>query len=137
MLTIDAMQALLTALAAAGIDAHDGEPVTPTEGRYVAAWDDTGLRRPARHGGNAPNATYTYRLMCVARTPDGLRALVDDVTAALTGLRLGGRETSPLTEQFAGPALTGGPDGDKRHTKTLTYTAAFPRPRPAQEAPHV
>ena len=137
MYALDAMQALLAALTAAGVAAHDGEPTVAPEGRYVAAWDDTGLRRPARHAGNAPNATYTYRLMCVARTHDGLRALVDDVTAALTGLRLGGRETSPLVEQFAGPTLTGGPDGDKRHTKTLTYTATFPRPRPAQEAPHV
>ena len=117
----------IDALKAAGITAFDGEPTATPAGPYVAVWDDTGLRRPDNYGGVARNNRVTFTVMCVARTPEGLRALVDAVADTLTGLRLAGRATSPLIEQYAGPSLSGGPTGDKRLTKTLTYTATFPR----------
>lgn len=118
---------LIDALKAAGITAFDGEPTITPAGPYAAIWDDTGLRRPDNYGGVARNNRVTFTVMCVARTPDGLRALTQSVTDALTGLRLAGRATSPLVEQYAGPSLSGGPRGDVRLTKTLTYTATFPR----------
>ena len=117
----------LDALQAAGITAFDGEPPATPDGPYVAVWDDTGLRRPDNYGGVATHTRVTFTAMCVARTPEGLRALVQAVTDTLTGLRLAGRGSSPLTEQHAAPALSGGPRGDVRLTKTLTYTATFPR----------
>lgn len=121
---------LLDALTDAAISGFDGEPQMTPSGPYVAVWDDTGLRQPDVYGGGARNNLVTFRLMCVARTRDGLDHLLHQVTAALTGRRLAGRESSPLTEQYASPALTGGPEGDKRHTKTVTYQTLLPRPSP-------
>ena len=118
---------LIDALTAAGITAFDGEPDNTPTGPYVAVWDDSGLRRPDVYAGVARNNRVTFTAMCVARTPEGLRALVHAVTDTLTGHRLEGRTSSPLIEQYAGPSLSGGPTGDKRLTKTLTYTATFPR----------
>ena len=117
----------IDALQAAGITVFDGEPTATPAGPYVAVWDDTGLRRPDNYGGVADSNRITFTAMCVARTPEGLRALVQAVTDTLTGLRLAGRASSPLTEQYAAPTLSGGPRGDVRLTKTLTYTATFPR----------
>ena len=118
---------LIDALTAADITAFDGEPGTTPDGPYVAVWDDTGLRRPDNYGGAARNNRVTFTVMCVARTPEGLRALVQAVADTLTGRRLAGRTSSPLVEQYAAPALSGGPTGDKRLTKTLTYAAHSPR----------
>lgn len=118
---------LIDALTAADITAFDGEPGTTPAGPYVAVWDDTGLRRPDNYSGAARNNRITFTAMCVARTPEGLRALVQAATDTLTGLRLAGRTSSPLTEPYAAPTLSGGPRGDVRLTKTLTYTATFPR----------
>lgn len=118
---------LIDALKAAGVTTFDGEPTATPAGPYVAVWDDTGLRRPDNYGGVARNSRITFTVMCVARTPEGLRALVQAVTDTLTGRRLAGPTSSPLIEQYAGPSLSGGPTGDKRLTKTLTYAAHSPR----------
>lgn len=122
------VQRIIVALKAADIDAYDGEPTTTPAGRYVAIWDDTGLRQPDNYAGQARSNDMTFLVMCVAKTTEGLRGLVEDVADVLTGLRLDGdRHTSPLHQEFAAPELIGGPTGDKRRTKTLTYTATFPR----------
>ena len=118
--------AALIALLRPVIDAHDGKPATTPPGRYAAVYDDSGLARPHRASITAHWVRWTHRVVVVARTRDGLRDAVADVRDVLTSARLT-PESSPLIEQVAGPVLTDGPDGDIRHSQTLTYAHHAPR----------
>lgn len=119
----DAVVALLTA---AGLDAMGHEPHTTPDGAYVVVYDDSGIRTPRRLSTAAHWATWTHQVMAVARTPEGLRHTMSRVVAALTGHRPPDDGT-PLREVMAGPALEGGPEGDRRHTQTITFRHHTPR----------
>lgn len=122
---MDLVPAAQAALLAEGIDAYDGDPTRTPPGLYVALYGDSGLAVPHRAGTVPHWQTAGLRAVCVARTTSGLRDLLADVRQALTGRRLDPTHT-PLVEQVAGPTLDGGPDGDRRHSVTLTYTSRLP-----------
>lgn len=120
--------AILSLLRAASVDAHDGPPnKTPTT-HYAVVYDDSGNAATDRRARTAGTVAWTHRIVCVARTPEGLRDLVSDVRAALTGARphpQGDLLMEPPGS--AGPVLTDGPAGDKRLSKTITYRHHSPR----------
>lgn len=120
---------ILALLTAHGLDAHDGPPHTTPAGPYVAVFDDTGNGRRTHYDAQTDRVKWTHRVMAVARTRDGLRWAIGQVRGALTDHRPT-PEASMLTEQTAGPVLTDGPDGDRRHSMTLTYTHTTPRSTP-------
>ena len=120
---------ILALLTAAGIDAHDGEPSDTPAGPYVVVYDNPGHRVPHRMSTTAHWATYRHQVVCVARTLGGLRHLIGKATDTLTGTRPT-PESSPLFEDVVGPILEDGPDGDRRHSATITYTHRTPRSTP-------
>lgn len=113
------------ALLASGIDVHDGEPPTTPAGRYVALFGGSGLATAHRNGTVPHWQNTALRAVCVARTRDGLRDLVADVRQVLTGRRID-PTFGVLRETVEGPELSGGPDGDRRLSMTLTYACLTP-----------
>ena len=122
---MDLVPAAKTALLSAGIDAHDGDPETTPAGRYVALYGDSGLAIPHRRQPRPHWQSSGLLVVCVARTPAGLRALVREVRAALTGVRLD-ESFGLLNETTPGPELSGGPEGDRRLSMTVTYSCQTP-----------
>lgn len=120
--------AILARLTAAGVDAYDREPTNTPAGIYAVVYDDPGHRVPHRMSTASHWATWTHRVVVVGRTTQGLRHAIDKVTDALTGTRLT-PEASPLLEGAPGPVLEGGPDGDRRLSKTLQYSHQTPTER--------
>lgn len=119
----------IVALIGAALPAFDGPPGTTPNGPYVAVFDDPGNGSRTHYDAATDRIKWTHRVMAVARTRDGLRWAVTQVRDALTDQRPS-PGASMLTEQAAGPALTDGPDGDRRHSMTLTYTHTTPRSHP-------
>lgn len=122
--------AIQAALQAAGVDAHDGEPETTPAGPYAAIYGGTGLAVPHRMNLKPHWVAETARVVLVARTGGGLRALRTLTRATLTGAILD-TDFGPLTEQVEGPELKDGPVGDRRLSMTLTYTCHTPREDPS------
>lgn len=119
--------ALLALLRGAGIDALDGRPERAPAGLYVAVFDDAGLARTHRPATPAArHVKWTWRLVCVARTTDGLRDLVGRVRDTTSAVRLA-PGADPLSEVVAGPVLDDGPTGDVRLSQTITLTTHTPR----------
>ncbi len=119
----------IVALLATHVTAFDGPPHTTPDGPYVAVFDDSGNGRRTHYDAQTDRVKWTHRVMAVARTRDGLRWAAQQVRDALTDARpVGG--ASMLTEQSAGPVLTDGPDGDRRHSMTITYTHTTTRSTP-------
>lgn len=115
-----------TRLNTVGIDAHDGHPTVTPDGRYAALFDGDSNLYAHRANNRAAWIRATVVVICVARSRDGCRALVADVRDALCQW-LPHPDAEPCTESSAGPILTDGPVGDRRHSITLTYTTTMPR----------
>ncbi len=111
------------------VAAFDGPPTDSPDGPYAAVFDDPGNGRRIHYDARTDRVKWTHRVMAVARTRDGLRWAVTQVRDALTDTRpsVG---ASMLSELSAGPVLTDGPDGDRRHSMTITYTHTTPRSAP-------
>lgn len=118
--------AVIAALEAAGLNAHEGEPSTTPSGMYASVTGEAGLSVPHRAGTRAHWVDDVARVMLIARTPDGRRAAIEQARDALQGAVLIPGST-PLTEVVSGPDLSGGPTGDIRLTATLTYRTRRPR----------
>lgn len=120
--------AILGMLRTAGVDVIDGKPGKTPPGPYVAVFDDSGNATTTHRARTARHVAWTHRLVCVDRTPQGLRDLVQTVRNSLTGKR-----PNPAGDLLmeppgtAGPVIEGGPDGDTRLSKTLTYRHHSPR----------
>lgn len=121
----------LVALLSAHITAYDGPPTTTPTNPYVVVFDDPGNGRRTHYDAQTDRIKWTHRVMAVARTRDGVRWAAQQVRDALTDHRPT-PSASMLTEPegSAGPVLTDGPDGDRRHSMTLTYTHTTPRSTP-------
>lgn len=121
--------AIVDLIEASGLPATDGPPRDKPAGPYAAVFDDPGNGRRTHYDAATDRIKWAHRVMCVGHTRDGLRWAVQQVRDALTDHRPC-PGASMLTEQAAGPVLTDGPDGDRRHSMTITYTHTTPRSTP-------
>lgn len=117
---------IIVALLNAALPAFDGPPDNTPSNPYAAVFDDTGDGNRTHYNAHTDRILWTHRVMAVGRTRDGLRWAVQQVRDTLTDTVLS-PGASMLTERFPGPVLTDGPDSDRRHSMTLTYTHTTPR----------
>lgn len=106
----------------AGIRWHDHRPEKVAEDGfpYVVVYDDPGLRYRDRYPGTSRKVRWTFSIVCVARTSDGLRRITAQTADALVDRRIGAWG-GLITQTAAGPLLEDGPEGDRRLSKTLTF----------------
>ncbi len=103
------------------VECFDAEPAT-TPNQYAVLYDHAPYAPLTRLAAVPVEDTVTFRLVVIARTPDGLRAAVAGVRAQLVGWRVQtSRDYTPLTEVQAGDLLPTGESGDRRYSQTLVF----------------
>lgn len=113
-------------LQAAGVTAFDTDVTSPPAMYAVVTDRDGGLTRAHRMSLSPHWTRSTVDVRLVARTRDGLRALLVAVKRALPGQRL---PTGPaLHELEASPWMTTGTGGDQRIETVLAYRTTTPTP---------
>lgn len=115
------VEAVMTALAAAGIPVYDTLTEHP-EPQYAVITAGVGVATPHRLSITAHWADEIISIMCVGRTPAGARHLAQRVRAALTGKRIPDG-AAPLRELESSHPLTDdeGGIGDTRYALTIRY----------------
>lgn len=107
----------------------DGDVYDTPGGRYVCFYDDNPLAVGTRFAGDPDKNWWTFRVMCVARTTEGLRALVTRTQSAMVWWRPDTAPSSgPVRQIAAGPQLWDGSEGDRRVSTTLTFRTVTSRP---------
>lgn len=103
------------------VECFDAEPATPPN-QYAVLYDQAPFAPLDRLAAIPVDDTVSFRLVVIARTPDGLRNAVAAVRAQLVGWRIqASRDFTPLTEVQAGDLLPTGESGDRRYSQTLVF----------------
>lgn len=118
--------AIMTALATAGIPAYDTQTEHP-EPQYAVITAGVGTATPHRLSTTAHWADEIISIMCVGRTPAGARSLAQRVRAALTGKRI--PDGAPPLRELESSQPLADPDGgigDTRYALTIRYRQPTP-----------
>ena len=118
------LDAVVARLETAGLTVYAGEPPESPGPLYVCVYGTPGRVSAQRYGATSTDLRWTVSLVCVGADLPGALLVADRVRDALLDVHLTvGRATSPLRETVTGPALTDGPEGDRRTSVTLGYAA--------------
>lgn len=118
----DLSAAVIGRLRSLGLEVHDHRPEVTQASRYAIFYGTPGRADQHRLEGGSRDLVWDCRIVCVARTPEGLRHLTTAVRDALCDWRPDPHPAaSPLRDLTASPELIDGPAGDERRSATLHF----------------
>lgn len=130
--TLNTLAAAVIAQAGTVATVYDGNPPAASDltvpSRYVIVYEGTGNGLLEFYASRYARRRVTYLVVCVARTPSGVRDLVATVATALQGWIPPAGGAEQLHEVSTGPVLTDGAEGDRRLSVTVEYATHLTPP---------